>query len=1264
MLRTCFAGMLAMGFVVSTSFAGKNTITVGGETVMDWESDAVEGEAKQDQASQDQKSEADTDSSEFSVVAPEPWVMTPTGFKNLQSFVLPGKGRLMVTTEERQSTKEAIQRLAQIATEIDTPTSFVEIGGWPALERAFEAELEKVDQKHINPLGGPVFAWHATTVIAQGNRLIRIDTILDPDVPKEITEKAQSIGRQIVFKKRGKSALAQKQIRALKKWRQKWQQQLKKRKVKTSQPKKKRPVTQTTKRAMTPAQFQQSFTPRPPIVYTPPNTPVTVETVTGNAVPARTGVGELYMAVSDDNQDVVIGTNAGRAYSNDGGVTYIQAGAPFPGVPTSGDPSVTVGASGNFYYALIGNPNGNAASGGVTGCSTALGSSADGGASFTLAGHAAFSALGPSPAVFFADQPFIAADRVNQASGNDQLYAVWRHFGPPSSCTTPANCPTCRNAKSGTGQSGITCSSDGGATWSAAQFWNGARPRVAVGPDGFVYAIYLGAGNDLMLNKYSSCSNGLVAQPSPFPVTIASGISGVNCPIPGLDRCSRAGTSSHMVAVDDVDPNLIFVGYANNTVASGNTAALAAAANEDIIVGHSIDGGANWSGGRRINAQVQGRRFMPWVCATNGAAFVSWYDRRTATTASSDSTDFFVGSAYLKDGQLRTGPETNLSLNPDPQCATGWPCRARAANLAETCSVQPQLAGRCRIGGSTGAAPAGSAHSNNACDSTTGPACPAGETCTFWGGCPKYGDYNGNACNDGRVFVAWASATAPPGVVAPGAGLNVYAARLPSTSGSVLSDFNNDGFADIAVGVAGEGIGNKDAAGAVNVIYGSAGGLAVPGNKIWHQDTSNIDGKAEAGDLFGFSSAAGDFDGDGFADLAIGAQHESVENKNDAGAVNVIYGTQNGLASNGDQLWHQKSANIKGTSETNDRFGYSLATGYFNNDIYADLAIGVPGEDVGNIDSAGAVNVIYGSQWGLRHQGNQLWYQGNNGIQDSAEQANLYGHALATGDFNGDDLSDLAIGVLGEGPGGAGAVSIIYGSHTGLKYWDNQLWTQDSANIKGAAEPLDGFGASLATGYFNNDIYADLAIGVNREGIGNKAEAGAVNIIYGSAAGLTAAGNQLWHQDSTNIAGASEIGDKFGSALAVGDINNDGFSDLVVGVPNEDIGNIVNAGLINVIYGSAGGLTAQGNIVYWLSSEAGDRYGQALSARDLNGDGFADIVIGIPNENFSGLSNAGMVSVLYGSPAGLITHGERMFHQDTPGIEGKAENNDNFGGSL
>jgi hypothetical protein len=117
---------------------------------------------------------------------------------------------------------------------------------------------------------------------------------------------------------------------------------------------------------------------------------------------------------------------------------------------------------------------------------------------------------------------------------------------------------------------------------------------------------------------------------------------------------------------------------------------------------------------------------------------------------------------------------------------------------------------------------------------------------------------------------------------------------------------------------------------------------------------------------------------------------------------------------------------------------------------------------------------------------------------------------------------------------------------------------------------------------FNGDGYADLAIGVPKEGINGKAEAGLVNIIYGSASGLsaTSTADQRFFQDysagtvASNIADVSEAGDHFGSAIATGDFNGDGYTDLAVGVPGEDLGSIADAGAVNVIYGSASGLSA------------------------------------------------------------------------------------------
>jgi hypothetical protein len=110
----------------------------------------------------------------------------------------------------------------------------------------------------------------------------------------------------------------------------------------------------------------------------------------------------------------------------------------------------------------------------------------------------------------------------------------------------------------------------------------------------------------------------------------------------------------------------------------------------------------------------------------------------------------------------------------------------------------------------------------------------------------------------------------------------------------------------------------------------------------------------------------------------------------------------------------------------------------------------------------------------------------------------------------------------------------VYGSNTGL-VGRNQTLTQDSPGVVGTAEPGDLFGAALARGIFfnnfNGDSFTDLAIGASGEDVGAAADAGAVNVQYGSAAGLPGPGGQLFTQDSPGVGGSAESGDGFGSAL-------------------------------------------------------------------------------------------------------------------------------------
>ncbi len=256
--------------------------------------------------------------------------------------------------------------------------------------------------------------------------------------------------------------------------------------------------------------------------------------------------------------------------------------------------------------------------------------------------------------------------------------------------------------------------------------------------------------------------------------------------------------------------------------------------------------------------------------------------------------------------------------------------------------------------------------------------------------------------------------------------------------------------------------------------------------------------------------------------------------------------------------------------------------------------------------------------------------------------------AAAPFDFDGDGYGDLTVGVPLEDVGArrdAGIVQVLYGSAAGPTARD-QIWHQRRTGVKGRAERNDMFGEVLASADFDADGFADLAVGIPHEGVGGRPGAGAVQILYGGRGGLTAR-DRIWHQGSPGVAGVGEAADLFGSSLAAGDFDADGYPDLAVGVPGEGLAHRTAAGRVVVLRGSRSGLTATGATSLHLgkSGMVGDprddaRFGAVLAAGDVTGDGTDDLVVAVPGAPQAGGSD-GVLHLLRGGPSGLATDGSQ-----------------------
>lgn len=432
--------------------------------------------------------------------------------------------------------------------------------------------------------------------------------------------------------------------------------------------------------------------------------------------------------------------------------------------------------------------------------------------------------------------------------------------------------------------------------------------------------------------------------------------------------------------------------------------------------------------------------------------------------------------------------------------------------------------------------------------------------------------------------------------------------------------------------------------------YGAIGLSAVRAKRYGNEGLGGY--PSHSGDRFSAALAVGDFNGDGADDLATGAPgHDNFEGDFAASGVVFVHYSFPGVGLAGGSAGQVLTqAGNPNPPEADDAFGSALAACDFNGDGRDDLAIGIPFEDLPSAGDAGAVEIHVGSTAGLTPFSTQILTQESGDTPGISETVDYFGSAVACGHFDADIFADLAIGVWDENlfdgtaneKFGAGTVVVYRGSAAGLQTTGVTLFQQGAAGVNDLAESFDYFGWALAVGDFDGDGFDDLGVGIPGEDNVGDSEIhgrGAVHVLFGSASGLSTSDDYFKTESALN--GNSEIGDRFGEALAAGDFDGDGFDDLAIGGPGEDIFPAVDAGQVVAIYGSASGFVFA-RTQFWSqdlvfspgSSEDADRFGAALTAGDFDRDGFHDLAIGSPGE-FQLVPQDGGVTVVMGSAEGI-----------------------------
>jgi Ca2+-binding RTX toxin-like protein len=466
-----------------------------------------------------------------------------------------------------------------------------------------------------------------------------------------------------------------------------------------------------------------------------------------------------------------------------------------------------------------------------------------------------------------------------------------------------------------------------------------------------------------------------------------------------------------------------------------------------------------------------------------------------------------------------------------------------------------------------------------------------------------------------------------------------------NTGYSVASagDVNGDGFDDVIVGAYTANPGAGLYSGKSYVVFGKASGFATNTNLSTLDGTTGfvLNGTG-AFDKSGFSVAsAGDINGDGFDDIFIGALSATAGGDVGAGSSFVVFGKDTGFSSsiNLSSLNGTTGFRIDGI-DANDVSGVSVASaGDVNGDGYDDMIIGAMMGDPGGVSASGESYVVFGKASGFSANFDPATLDGTNGFRLDGVAINDYsGRSVSSaGDMNGDGFDDIVVGAFQNDAGGdsnAGASYVVFGKGTAFSASVALSSLDGTTGFR-----LDGIDVNdkagrvvASAGDVNGDGFGDIIIGAT----GADSYTGESYVVFGKATGFASTLDLSTLNGTTGflLTGAAAGGLGSYSVASAGDVNGDGFDDVIVGA----YGASAYAGESYVVFGKASGFAASFN----FSSLNGDngflvqgvtgstnQSGRVASAGDVNNDGFDDIIIGSNGAN----AFAGSSSVVFGHRA-------------------------------